>query len=95
MKLNSLLNPLGRFISKAGSEESTDFRWWDSRIRCVLACRLDLNHPPTAVTAVGGISEFSHRGFSPVAQIRSKPRNRLNGFVTHLRGPSHRAEAAL
>ena len=54
MKLKSLLNALGHFVSEAGSEQSTNFRWWDSRTRCVLACRLDLNHPPTPV---GGISE--------------------------------------
>jgi hypothetical protein len=55
MKLNSLLIAVGRFGSKAGSEQSTNFRWWDSRTRCVVAGRLDLNHPPTPV---GGISEF-------------------------------------
>jgi hypothetical protein len=43
MKLKSLLKWLGRFISEAGSEQSTNFRWWDSRTRFVLACRLDLN----------------------------------------------------
>ena len=57
MKLKSRLNGLGRFVSEAGSEQSTNFRWWDSRTRSVLACRLDLNHPPTSV---GGIPEFSH-----------------------------------
>jgi hypothetical protein len=30
MKLNSLLNALGRLVSEAGSEQSTNFRWWDS-----------------------------------------------------------------
>jgi hypothetical protein len=44
-----------RFASEAGSEQSTNFRWWDS-IQCALAGRLDLNHPPTAM---GGISELS------------------------------------
>ena len=46
------LNALGRFASKAGSEQSTNFRWWDSRTRSALICRLDLNNPPTSV---GGI----------------------------------------
>jgi hypothetical protein len=58
MKLNLLLNRLGRVVTEAGSEQSTNCRWWDSKTRCVLGCRLDLNLPPTAV---GGISEFSHR----------------------------------
>ncbi len=58
MKLNSLLNALGPFVSEAGSEQSTNFRWWDSQIRSPSLCRLDLNHPPTPVTAVGGILEF-------------------------------------
>ena len=31
MKLNSLLNALGCSVAKAGSEPSTNFRWWDSR----------------------------------------------------------------
>ena len=39
-------------FSEAGSEQSTNFRWWDSSARFVLACRLDLNYPPTPV---GGI----------------------------------------
>jgi hypothetical protein len=70
MKLNSLLTALGRFVSKAGSEQSTHSRGWDSRTRFVLACRLDLNHPPTPV---GGISEFSHslcRGWDLELHIR-------------------------
>ncbi len=29
MKLNLLLNPLDRFVSEAGSEQSTHFRGWD------------------------------------------------------------------
>jgi hypothetical protein len=58
MKLNSLLNALGRCVSEAGSEQSTNFRWWIQELR-VIASRWDLNHPPTAVTAVGGISKFS------------------------------------
>jgi len=29
MKLNSLLNALGRFVSEAGSEQSTHCRGWD------------------------------------------------------------------
>jgi len=33
MKLNSLLNALSRFVLEAGSEQSTNFRWWDSRTR--------------------------------------------------------------
>jgi hypothetical protein len=55
VRLNSLSNALGSFVSEAGSEQSTNCRWWDSRTRAVLAFRLDLNHPPTPV---GGISEF-------------------------------------
>src|ERR1700730_17771226 len=31
VKLNTLLNVLSRFVSEAGSEQSTNFRWWDSR----------------------------------------------------------------
>ncbi len=58
MKLNYVLNVLGRFVSEAGSERSTNFRWWDLRTRLLLACRLDLNHPPTPV---GGISEVLRR----------------------------------
>jgi hypothetical protein len=60
MKLNSLLNPLGRFVSEAGSEPSThsrNSRGWDSKTRFVVASRLDLNHPPTPV---GGISDSPH-----------------------------------
>jgi hypothetical protein len=66
MKLNSLLNALGRFVSEAGSEQSTNFRWWDSRARSVLACRLDLNHPPTPV---GGISESSQSRLSELMRL--------------------------
>jgi len=29
MELKSLLNAFGRFVSEAGSEPSTNFRWWD------------------------------------------------------------------
>ena len=47
VKLNSFLNALGRFVSEAGSEQSTNFRWWDSRTRLRAACRSDLNYPPT------------------------------------------------
>ena len=54
-ELNSFLKAFGRFVSEAGSEQSTNFRWWDSRTRFVLTCRLDLNHPSTSV---GGIWEF-------------------------------------
>jgi hypothetical protein len=57
MELKPLLDARGRFVSEAGSEQSTNFRWWDSRTRSVLACRLDLNNPPTSV---GGIPAFSH-----------------------------------
>src|ERR1700730_8340960 len=57
LKSLSLSNVFWRFDSEAGSEQSTNFRWWDSKTRSVLACRLDLNHPPTSV---GGIPEFSH-----------------------------------
>ena len=53
MKLNSPLTAIDRLVSEAGSEQSTNCRWWDSRTRFVLACRLDLNHPPTSV---GGIT---------------------------------------
>jgi hypothetical protein len=56
MKLNSLLKALGRFVPEAGSEQSTNFRWWDSRIRLPPDCRPDLNHPPTPV---GGILTFT------------------------------------
>ncbi len=45
---------LGR--RKAGSEQSTNFRWWDSQISKASVCRLDLNNPPTPV---GGIPELS------------------------------------
>ncbi len=62
MKLKSLLYSLGplvfarpRLISEAGSEPSTNFRWWDSKNRSAPVRRLDLNHPPTPV---GGISVF-------------------------------------
>ena len=55
LKLSWLSDALGSFVSEARSEQSTNFRWWDSRTRDVLAFRLDLNHPPTPV---GGISEF-------------------------------------
>src|SRR5260370_12560287 len=44
-----------RLVSEAGSEQSTNFRWWDSRTRFTVGSRLDLNHPPTPV---GGIWEF-------------------------------------
>jgi hypothetical protein len=30
MKVNSLLNALGRFVSEAGSEQSPNSRWGDS-----------------------------------------------------------------
>jgi hypothetical protein len=55
---NRFLNALGRFASKAGSEQSTNFRWWDSITRPALACRLDVNNPPTAV---GGIQKLTYR----------------------------------
>ena len=57
MKLKSFLNSLGRFVSEAGSEQSTNFRWWDSRTRSVLACRLDLNHPPTSVGGIFAVEQ--------------------------------------
>jgi hypothetical protein len=50
-----------RFVPEAGSEQSTNFRWWDSRTQFVFPCRLDLNHTPTPV---GGISESSHSLYS-------------------------------
>src|SRR6266850_961183 len=56
-EMKSFLNALCRAASEAGSEPSTNFRWWDSRSRFVIACRRDLNHPPTSV---GGIQEYSH-----------------------------------
>jgi len=37
MKLNSLLNALGRLVSEAGSEQSTHSRGWDSRMRSPLS----------------------------------------------------------
>ncbi len=58
MKLNSLLNALGRFVSEAGSEQSTNFPLVGFKNSVRGRIRLDLNHPPTLV---GGISEFSHR----------------------------------
>src|SRR5436190_2186200 len=36
MKLRSLLYASARLISEAGSEPSTNFRWWDSRNRSAL-----------------------------------------------------------
>ena len=62
MELNSLLNSVRSFVSGAGSEQSTHSRYsrgWDSRTRCVLACRLDLNHPPTSVGGIWGAPHFS------------------------------------
>ena len=46
----------GLLILGAGSEQSTNFRWWDSEISKASPGRLDLNNPPTPV---GGISQFS------------------------------------
>ena|SRR5258705_12240104 len=57
MKLNLFLNAFGRFGSEAGSEQSTNFRWWDSSQWSHLSCRPDLKNPPTSV---GGISEYSN-----------------------------------
>jgi len=53
MKLNSLLIAVGRFGSKAGSEESTHSRGIQERGACSHV-GWDLNHPPTSV---GGIQE--------------------------------------
>ena len=64
MEVKSLCNAFGRFGSEAGSEQSTNFRWWDSRTGSVFACRLDLNNPPTSV---GGIQELGP--CSPVGWI--------------------------
>ncbi len=52
MELSWFFNAFVRFVSEAGSVQSTHCRGWDLRTRNVLACRLDLNNPPTAV---GGI----------------------------------------
>src|SRR5258705_1716371 len=52
MKRNSLMYPLSRLVSEARSEQSTNFRWWNSRIRSGPLSRLDLKNPPTSV---GGI----------------------------------------
>ncbi len=57
----ALWNAPGRFRSEAGSEQSTNCRWWNSRTRAPTLCRLDLNHPPTAV---GGISTFEAKPLS-------------------------------
>ena len=32
MWVKSLLNALGRFVCEAGSEQSPNFRWWDSGV---------------------------------------------------------------
>src|SRR6266480_304141 len=49
----SALNESRLIYPKAGSEPSTNFRWWDLRTLSIHACRWDLNHPPTSV---GGIA---------------------------------------
>jgi hypothetical protein len=56
MTLKSLFECGGLLVLEAGSEQSTNFRWWDFEISKPSLGRLDLNHPPTPV---GGISEFS------------------------------------
>ena len=48
--------PLSRLVSEARSEQSTNFRWWNSRIRSGPLGRLDLKNPPTSV---GGIFLFA------------------------------------
>jgi len=63
IKLNSFLNALGRSALEAGSEQSTNFRWWDSRSRFVLTCRLDLNNPPTSVGGIQELDPCSHVGW--------------------------------
>jgi hypothetical protein len=45
-----------RFGSEAGSEPSTNSRWWDSETLVTAVFRRDLKNPPTPV---GGISECS------------------------------------
>src|SRR6266542_4657689 len=72
--LSSLLNALARFVTEAGSEQSTNFHWWDSRTGCLLACRLDLNNPPTAV---GGILPFHKSLYRAVVLMTSQARGEL------------------
>src|SRR5438034_5739561 len=74
MEVKSLSNTFRRFGSEAGSEQSTNFRWWDSRTRSVPACRLDLNHPPTSV---GGIPEFLQKSLSLVRFVTSSSEDHL------------------
>jgi hypothetical protein len=52
-----ILNRVVADVSKVGLEPSTNCRWWDSGEKHP-SCRLDLNHPPTAV---GGIEERCSR----------------------------------
>jgi hypothetical protein len=50
MELNSLWNSVRRFVSEAGSEQSTHFRHfrgWDSLESPSQFCRKDLNNPRT------------------------------------------------
>ena len=89
-----------RLVSEAGSEQSTNCRWWDSRTRFALVYRLDLNHPPTSV---GGIPEFSRsrnsvlicRGVPPWAPFLSeqlckngRPRRDAPYRLGHYRTPT-------
>ena len=67
---------LSRSVSESRSEQSTNFRWWDSRIRSGQLGRLDLKNPPTPV---GGIFLFAMviallSAFPPVAQAGQTPR---------------------
>jgi len=77
MRLKSLMQALERFVSKVGSEQSTNCRWWDSRARPGAECRLDLKHPPTAV---GGISTFHTISLPGDNNRQTEPRSRVNGF---------------
>jgi len=53
--LKSLLNASGLQGLKAGSELSTNFRWWDFFNEAPSYSRLDLNHPPTPVGGICGV----------------------------------------
>jgi hypothetical protein len=49
-------------LNKVGLERSTHCRGWDSLLARQLVCRLDVNHPPTAI---GGIlAEASMTGLN-------------------------------
>ena len=59
MKLNLLFNALGSFVSEDGSEQSTNCPLVGFKTRFVVACRLNLKHPPTAVGGISALDEIS------------------------------------